>query len=36
MEIWLAANEDMIKVGKLVNLYRLKESKEYVYYELDP
>ena len=36
MEIWLAANEDMIKVGELVYLYRLKESKEYGYYELVP
>ena len=34
MEIWLAANGDMIKVGELVYLYRLKESKEYGYYEL--
>ena len=29
-------NEDMIKVGELVHLYRLKESKEYGYYELVP
>ena len=36
MEIWLAANEDMIKVGELIYLYRLKESKEYEYYELVP
>ena len=36
MEIWLAANEDMIKVGELVHLYHLKESKEYGYYELVP
>ena len=36
MEIWLAVNEDMIKVGELVHLYRLKESKEYGYYELVP
>ena len=36
IEIWLAANEDMIKVSELVNLYRLKESKEYGYYELVP
>ena len=36
MEIWLAVNEDMIKVGELVHLYRLKESKEYRYYELVP
>ena len=28
MEIWLAANEDMIKVGELIHLYSLKESKE--------
>ena len=34
MEIWLVANEDMIKVGELVHLYHLKESKEYGYYEL--
>ena len=36
MEIWFAANEDMIKVSELVHLYRLKESKEYGYYELVP
>ena len=36
MEIWLVANEDMIKVSELVHLYRLKESKEYGYYELVP
>ena len=36
MEIWLATNEDMIKVGELVHLYCLKESKEYGYYELVP
>ena len=36
IEIWLAANEDMIKAGELVHLYRLKESKEYGYYELVP
>ena len=34
MEIWLATNEDMIKVSELVHLYCLKESKEYGYYEL--
>ena len=34
MEIWLAAFGDMIKVGELVHMYRLKESKEYGYYEL--
>ena len=36
MEIWLAANGDMIKVGEFIYLYRLKESKEYGYYELVP
>ena len=36
MEIWLAAIGDMIKVGELVHMYRLKESKEYGYYELVP
>ena len=36
MEIWLAANEDMIRVSELVHLYRPKESKEYGYYELVP
>ena len=36
MEIWLAANEDMIKVDELVHLYHLKESKECGYYELVP
>ena len=37
MGIWLAAtNGDMIKVGELVYLYRLKESKEHGYYELVP
>ena len=30
----MAANEDMIKIGELVHLYHLKESKEYGYYEL--
>ena len=34
MEIWLVANEDMIKIGEVVHLYHLKESKEYGYYEL--
>ena len=34
MEIWLVVNEDMIKVSDLIHLYRLKESKEYRYYEL--
>ena len=36
MEIWLATIEDMIKVGELVHMHRLKESKEYGYYELVP
>ena len=36
MEIWLAANGDMIKVGELVHMYCLKESKENGYYELVP
>ena len=36
MEIWLAANGDMIKVGELVYLCHLKWSKEYGYYELVP
>ena len=36
MEIWLAANEDMIKVSELVHLCCLKESKEYGYYKLVP
>ena len=31
IEIWLATNGDMIKVGELVHMYRLKESKEYGY-----
>ena len=36
MEVWLAAVGDMIKVGELVHMYRLKESKEYGYYKLVP
>ena len=37
MEIWLAATDgDMVKVDKFTYLYRLKESKEYGYYELVP
>ena len=32
----VGANEDMIIVGELVHLYRLKESKKYGYYELVP
>ena len=35
MGIWLAATDgDMIRVDKLVYLYRLKASKEHGYYEL--
>ena len=37
MGIWLATmDRDMIRVDKLVYLYRLKESKENKYYELVP
>ena len=36
MEVWLAAVEDMIKVGEFIHMYHLKESKEYGYYELVP
>ena len=36
MEVWLATVGDMIKVGELIHMYRLKESKEYGYYELVP
>ena len=36
MEVWLAAVRDMIKMGELVHMYRLKESKAYGYYELVP
>ena len=37
MEIWLATIEgDMIKVDEFTYLYRLKETKEYGYYELVP
>ena len=36
IEIWLATIGDMIKVGKLVHMYRLKESKEYGYFKLVP
>ena len=37
MGIWLVANDEgMLKVDKLVYLYRLKESKEHEYYELVP
>ena len=37
MQIWLVAIDgDMVKVDKFTYLYRLKESKEYGYYELVP
>ena len=37
IEIWLASTEgDMIRVDEFAYLYRLKESKEYGYYELVP
>ena len=37
MGIWLVATDgDMIKVNELVYLYRLKESKEHGYYNLEP
>ena len=36
MELWLATVGDMVKVGELVHMYHLKESKEYGYYELVP
>ena len=37
MVIWTTiADEDMITLNKLVHLYRLKESKEFGYYELLP
>ena len=36
MQIWLASNGDMIRMGELTYLYRLKKSKEWGYYELVP
>ena len=37
MEIWLESTKgDVIKVDEFAYLYRLKESKEYDYYELVP
>ena len=37
MGIWLVATDgDMVKVDEFTNLYHLKESKEYRYYELVP
>jgi len=35
MEIWMVVTKgDMIRVDEFIYLYRLKESKEYRYYEL--
>ena len=37
MTIWLISNDgDMIRMDKLLGLYRLKESKQFGYYELMP
>ena len=37
MKLWLAITEgDMIRVDEFTYLYRLKELKEYGYYELVP
>ena len=37
IEIWVVVTEgDMIRVDEFIHLYRLKESKEYRYYELLP
>ena len=37
MEIWLESMEgDMIRVEEFAYLYRMKESKEYGYYEFVP
>ena len=37
MVIWtIIANDDMITLNEFVHLYRLKESKEFGYYELVP
>ena len=37
MEIWtIVTDEDMIRLDEFVHLYRLKESKEFGYYELVP
>ena len=37
MGIWLVATDrDMVKVDEFMNLYHLKESKEYGYYKLVP
>ena len=37
MEIWMVVTEgDTIRLDEFIHLYRLKESKEYGYYELVP
>ena len=37
MTIWLIVNDgDMIRMNELLHLYRLKESKQFGYYELVP
>ena len=37
MVIWtIIADDDMITLNEFVHLYRLKESKEFGYYELVP
>ena len=37
MTIWLIANDkDVIRMDELLYLYRLKESKQFGYYELVP
>ena len=37
MVIWMTiADGDMITLNEFINLYRLKESKEFGYYELVP
>ena len=37
MEIWMTVTEgDIIRLDEFVFLYRLKESKEFGYYELVP
>ena len=37
MEIWMVVTKgDMIRSDEFIHLYRLKESKEYRYYELVP
>ena len=36
MKIWMVVTEgDMIRLDEFIHLYRLKESKEYRYYELE-